>query len=676
MLMLWRHSSSLVAVLIVAVLYLLSRPPRLDERQARALAERFSFVDHELPIVSTGPPKSIRAVHPSLEHLAGWISFVGAAASLGDLDGDGLPNDLVYVDPRYETITVCPVPKTGDRFPPFTLSPGNLPFERNSTAPMGTVLGDFNEDGSIDILAYFWGRSPILFLRRTPNRASLSETISANPEAAAFVPSDLLSPPQVWHTCCMTHADVDGDGHADLVVGNYNPDGARTLDAEDDQGTEIMMGSWGRAKNGGRNRILRWTGTHAGTPQFHEVRSAIPADIATGWTFAIGASDLDGDLLPELYFAQDFGADALLHNRSSAGEIRFQPLRGRRSILSPRSHCVGLDTFNGMGVDFSDLNRDGRMDLMVSNVTSNYGMHQSNLVFVNTGDTELMNEGTAPFRCESEQLGLARSGWMWDVKFADFDNDGVVEVLQAAGFIKGTVNRWPEIQELAMANEELAKYPLIYPRVDGTADIAGAEQNAFFVRHADRYYNVQENMPEQFSAPQLSRGIATSDVNGDGRMDFVLANNWHDSVYFQNTTENQNQFLGLHLRIPLDDGESLTTSTVVAGHPRANIRSKPAIGAQARLDVRDSQGSRVLVDQVDSSNGHSGHRAPTMHFGLGSSDPDRSIRILLRWRDRDGNQQRCELKGLTGDWYTVYLASRPGTQSTTIVYGANATDDD
>jgi hypothetical protein len=47
-------------------------------------------------------------VHPSLERISAWVSSLGAAATLADLDGDGLPNDVIYVDPRTDLVTVAP----------------------------------------------------------------------------------------------------------------------------------------------------------------------------------------------------------------------------------------------------------------------------------------------------------------------------------------------------------------------------------------------------------------------------------------------------------------------------------------------------------------------------------------------------------------------------------------
>ena len=44
---------------------------------------------------------------------------------------------------------------------------------------------------------------------------------------------------------------------------------------------------------------------------YEEVRDALPAGVGGGWGLAVGACDLDGDLLPELYVAHDFGPDRL-----------------------------------------------------------------------------------------------------------------------------------------------------------------------------------------------------------------------------------------------------------------------------------------------------------------------------------------------------------------------------
>src|SRR5450631_4450171 len=102
-----KYFSSLAAIILVAVCYPLAKLPILSSREMAVLAARFSFTRLPLPEIPEHPPyKFVRDVHPSLRRISAWISSTGAAATLADLDGDGLPNDLCYVDPRTDLVTV------------------------------------------------------------------------------------------------------------------------------------------------------------------------------------------------------------------------------------------------------------------------------------------------------------------------------------------------------------------------------------------------------------------------------------------------------------------------------------------------------------------------------------------------------------------------------------------
>ena len=106
-----RYLSSLTAFVLVAVCYPFAKLPTLTSPEMAMLAGRFRFKRFPLPEVPDHPPyKFVRQVHPSLERISSWISSVGAGATFADLDGDGLPNDLIYVDPRTDLVTVTPAP--------------------------------------------------------------------------------------------------------------------------------------------------------------------------------------------------------------------------------------------------------------------------------------------------------------------------------------------------------------------------------------------------------------------------------------------------------------------------------------------------------------------------------------------------------------------------------------
>lgn len=637
-----RHLAQLVALALIGITYVVARPPVLSNADRARLASHFNFSRQPLPELPPQwpghAPQQIRRVHPSFKHISGWISAVGAAASLGDLDGNGLPDDVCYVDTRTDMVIVAPVPGTSARYEPVALSPGPLPYDAATMAPMGSLLGDINEDGRTDLIVYYWGRTPIAFLNR----------------ADGFVPQEVVTSGERWYTNSATFADLDGDGHLDLVIANYFPDGASILDASTD-GVESMHESMSRAFNGGRKHFLLSIASSAGsmpTVRFKESQQVLPDDVNHGWTLAVGAFDLNGDLLPELYLANDFGPDRFLLNRSTPGHLRFDLLTSPRTLTTPRSSALGQDSFKGMGVDFADLNEDGLLDIFVSNITTEYGLLESNFLFMSTGTLDEVGKGRAPYVNRSEQLGLSRTGWGWDSKLADFNNDGIVEAMQAVGFLKGDENRWPELQELASGNDRLLHHPQSWPRFLLGDDLSGHQHNPFFVRASDgRYYDLAPELG--LDEPQVSRGIALADVDGDGGLDFVLANQWLPSYFYRNESRDRGKFLGLHLLLPLRPDTPAKTWTR-PGHPNADSLGRAAVGATVIVHLANG---KQLVAQVDGGNGHSGRRSPELHFGLGDVPVDSPLRVEIRWRDPNG-RVCSEVLWLPPGWHTVVLGWR------------------
>ncbi|HKY42285.1 MAG TPA: CRTAC1 family protein [Pyrinomonadaceae bacterium] len=643
------NAAQIVALVVIGALYVVARLPVITKAERIELSSSFQFSQRPLPEVPGLPHKSIRTVNPSLNRIAGWVSATGAGVALNDIDGDGLPNDLCMVDPRSDRVIVAPVPDTGARYRPFVLDAPEL-FDITTMAPMGCIPADLNEDGTSDLLVYYWGRTPITFLART---GASPQSLSA----ATYKPVEVAGRSERWFTGAATLADLDGDGHLDIVVGNYYADGARILDAKANT-MDKMQHSMTRAFNGGRSRVLRWVQSTNGTEpsvRFDEIQDYVDGtprekhELTHGWTLALAASDLNDDLLPELYFANDFGPDRLLLNRSTPGKIRFSRLSGKKTLTVPNSKVLGRDGFKGMGVDFADINSDGHTDIFVSNIAAEYALEESNFAFINNGQPQLMQQGIAPFTDRSESLGLSRSDWSWEVKLGDFNNDGVLEVLQAAGFVRGEVNCWPELHELAMGNDLLIERPGVWLQINGRCGLSDKSHNPFFVRAGDgRYYDIAQDLG--LGRSEISRGIAIADVDGDGRLDFALANQWEPSRMYRNESVNSGAVLGLKLRLPATNTTVAETS-ICAGYKRTSGPTLPAIGAF--VSVRTPDG-RQFVSQVDGGNGHSGKRSSDLHFGLGQVKEGSTLQVTVRWRDRNGAVSQQALELLPG-LYTVTL---------------------
>jgi hypothetical protein len=634
------HARELCAFgLVVGLLAATRITDRYTVEASPDVTGRFKFKKTSLPEVP-GPEVWTyrRNLHPDLSRLALFVSGIGSGVALNDFDGDGLSNDVCLADPRTDQIIIAPAPGTSDRYPKFAIDTARV-FTRDRMALLACTPGDFNEDGRLDLLVTFVGRMPVFFLR---TEGPLS--------ASSFVSQPLVTEDKPVVAGPVTVADFDGDGHADLLVSQYFKEGS-DLYNRNGQGTVELPYSQSRAFNGGGEAFYRFTGaTPAPHPSvtFVKEADALPAGYPNGWPLAVAAYDLDGDQLPEAYVAHDFGPDRLLYNISKPGQIKFRLAEGTVDFWTPLSKAVGRDSFKSMGIDFGDMNGDGLPDMYVSNVTTPRSAYESQEAFINTGETGALQNGRAPFKDQSESLGLARTGWAWEARLADFDNDGVLEALQTVGFVRGTVNRWPDLQELAMTNDGISsRIDLAWPSIRVGDDISGHEHNPFFVRVNDRYVNIAAAIG--FGEDRPSRGIALGDTDGDGDLDMAVSNLFAPSTFYENQCTDCGGFVGLHIVRPVSP--SGRNVVVRDGHPKLGEGLRPAIGTAVRLVRQDG---RVLISQVDGGGGHTGRRSPDVLLGLGASRGESEV--TLRYRLVGSGVETRTLK-LQPGWHTVILGT-------------------
>lgn len=627
-----RSVPALAALALVLVLYFVARIPTVSAGERDTVASKYKFT--EMPIAMPPgyhPTQTVRQVNPEYYHIRSWISSVGAAIALNDLTGSGHDDDLCIVDTRTDdvVVTYAPTAPAADRFTPFALNAAPLPMDANM-APMGCTPGDYNGDGRMDLLVYYWGRTPILFLDK-----STTKTLSAT----AYQPTELV--PQVtvdskyhgprWNTNTVNIGDFDGTGHPDIFLANYFPD-SDVLNPHGEPNV-TMNSSMSNAKNGGGAHILRWTAGTSGarpTATYQEDEGAVPYHASTGWTLAISSSDLTGDGKPEAYVANDFGKDHLLYNISTPGHIKFSEATGDRKATTSKSFVLGHDSFKGMGTDFADLKHDGKFDLLVSNISQAWGLQESNLIFMNKAKNDAdmrqqLAKGDAPFSQQAEPMGLAWTGWGWDIKAGDFLNNGDLDIIQADGFVKGKIDRWPWLQEMAMNNDQQYTNPKMWPNVQPGDDIAGNNSLAFYAqRTGGKYVNLGEQLGLAVHLP--TRGIATADTRGNGALDFAVARQFGPPAFYANNAPHLGSQLGLQLYQPVSGAKP-------GSKPAGGLKTPgtPAYGATVQISI---PGHGTQIAQLDGGGGHSGRRSFEVRFGLGSYTGP--VTAHVRWADVQG----------------------------------------
>ncbi len=214
--------------------------------------------------------------------------------------------------------------------------------------------------------------------------------------------------------------DIDNDGWLDLYICAYN-----RLDA-------VYPDSWYAAKNGNPNLLLK---NHGGK---RFVNEAAARGIAGGaWSYAAAAADCDEDGDQDLYVANDYGQNNLYLNQ---GDGSFVDVAAKLGVL---------DTGNGMGAAWGDLNNDGKLDLYVSNMSSSAGNRILRRLAGKDGGGVVntlykLAAGNSVFLAKAEgfellppKAGGIGASWAWAPALFDIDLDGRLDVYVANGFISG-----------------------------------------------------------------------------------------------------------------------------------------------------------------------------------------------------------------------------------------------
>lgn len=246
----------------------------------------------------------------------------------------------------------------------------------------------------------------------------------------------------------LTAGDVDSDGDLDLYVCIYS---ANADEPGQQQGNRGRPDSFYDARNGGRNSLWRnrldptsGEGTATWNWSFDDVTSDWGLNANNSrWSLAAAWEDYDDDGDLDLCVANDFGANNLYRNVAARGaEPNFEDVA---AVTGTEDRAFG------MSVSWGDYDRDGAMDMHISNMWSSAGSRitsqekfrasrdeevNTRLEYLARGNTLLRNRPTdGSFEDLTIHSGIERGLWAWGSQFGDINNDGWEDLLVANGFL-------------------------------------------------------------------------------------------------------------------------------------------------------------------------------------------------------------------------------------------------
>ena len=246
-------------------------------------------------------------------------------------------------------------------------------------------------------------------------------------------------------------ADYNGDGLTDLYLSTYSPlDITERLTGKSRGGPDWAQQFLSPAEQ--KEVVARQAEAHGflgqvGPPNILLVNRGGRFERAPEWaavagwrnTFQASWGDYDDDGDADLYVANDFAPDVFYRNDGMKPD-------GSGVTFTDATKEAGLDHFGfGMGAAWGDYDRDGRLDLYVSNMYSKAGRRitaqvpgldarmkaaaEGNFLYHHNGTRFDLVSGPTP-----PALPVARAGWSWGGQFCDFNNDTFPDIYVSSGF--------------------------------------------------------------------------------------------------------------------------------------------------------------------------------------------------------------------------------------------------
>ncbi|MDX1542685.1 MAG: VCBS repeat-containing protein, partial [Christiangramia sp.] len=335
-----------------------------------------------------------------------------------------------------------------------------------------------------------------------------------------------------------------------------------------------------------------------------------------GYGLGISVADLNGDSYPDLYVGNDFFENDYLYINNRKG--------GFDEIISNKPEKLGHTTHFSMGNDISDMNNDGRPDILSLDMLpedletyktsgleypfqtySNYLKNGYSPQYMQ--NTLHLNGGDLNFSETAFLSGIAASEWSWGAMFADFDNDTHKDLFISNG-IKGATNDMDFIKYIS--NEKIQK-KLSSGEYDDYKNLIKdlpekRLQNYIYKNLGD---NTFKNVKNEWldSGKTFSHGFVYADLDNDGDLDLAINNTEGTADIYRNNSEklkDPNSYLKIGFK--------------------GDQANQLGIGAKVKV----YSGGEMQFQEHYLTRGYLSSVSPGLHFGLGNSKKADSIVVI------------------------------------------------
>ncbi len=488
-----------------------------------------------------------------------------------DFDNDGLPDIYLLNGSTFNA------EKGKEKAPRAALyrNLGNWKFEdvsdkagiTNERWGFGVAVGDYDNDGFADLFIGNWGVSRLYHNNGNGTFTDVAEKLGVARKG--------------WSTGA-TWGDYDGDGRLDLFVPGYLDFDMNNLPPNPSEATKPGGIAQNFCQFRGLPVLCGPRGLKGeGDTLYHQKADGTFEDVSV----KAGVYDKDkyyGFSSAFLHINEDDLLDLIVVNDSTPKQLYLNKGDGTfEEVGYPSGLALNENGREqaGMGLGVGDYDNDGLVDFYITNFSDD-----SNTLYHNDGDGNFID---VTFQAGHGEITFPFLGW--GTTFLDYDNDGWQDVLIANGHV----------------------YPGVDKQQWGTS---WAQQPLLFRNLANgKFERVGAAAGSALAQAYQGRGLATGDLDGDGRLDAVI--NCVDShpAILKNVTKNSGHWIAFKLlgdaaqKTPKDATGSIAYLTTGTLRQRQDVLSGASFAStnDQRLHFGLNQATKVDKLEIKWANGKS-----------------------------------------------------------------------